>query len=603
MSDEEHNSALEDEEEEDELNAALAGEDALVLVADTLHQKLQADADFEKYMKDVDLEGLAVKFRNFLSGVFGSNDWPEISGDLNALDEAYPDFASVLLELMESDTEDIGTAMDKMSQMREDDDRLQRFDESLRSTATADDQGKEGVGDGGSEDGADDQKGSAGQEIDIHSFNKLVLEESYIEAAADAWKLFISMAASREAAGEAIYTALFESVPSMQYLFTTPSAVQAIRLMVGLQGVVDAVSDPARLKTLVETLGFAHMQYDITPARVVSARDAFIDLFMLELADRFTRQAREAWVRLFNYIGGAIIFTKSNYADRISTLVKSWNQANKGDEGERQSESLADSEEREQNELRRLDTMQAQKDKGAFSFLKSKKKDESIAGTDKENHGGKHTKEGDIGAQTVPTTYLEMFKFNAAVMGFGTSAWMNEVLAVFDNIVQNISNTSRFQEECEVLTLRIARVTKGTVNFAEYKSCMLASLRSLLPKDWDTAHEVAWSWLWENVERSILKNHGQPPNWERALAQLFAKLDEEQKFEIRKDFYKTFFSQAPTGQDFFKQSNTYLHFISEKVINMTLEMYQNPVKMTDDLSAVGLLMWGMVFPLNCLDPL
>jgi hypothetical protein len=153
-----------------------------------------------------------------------------------------------------------------------------------------------------------------------------------------------------------------------------------------------------------------------------------------------------------------------------------------------------------------------------------------------------------------------------------------------------------------VLTLRIARVSKGNVNFAEYKSCMLASLRSLLPKDWDTAHEVAWSWLWENVERTVLKNHGQPPIWERALSKLFASLDEEQKFEIRKDFYKTFFTQAPTGQDFFKQSNTYLHFISEKVINMTLEMYQNPVKMTDDLSAVGLRHVGYGIPTELFGP-
>merc|ERR1719482_1599648 len=166
----------------------------------------------------------------------------------------------------------------------------------------------------------------------------------------------------------------------------------------------------------------------------------------------------------------------------------------------------------------------------------------------------------------------------------------------------NVSNTSRFQEECEVLTLRIARVAKGSINFAEYKSCMLASLRSLLPKEWDTAHEVAWSWLWENVERTVLKNHGQPPIWERALSKLFASLDEEQKFEIRKDFYKTFFTQAPTGQDFFKQSNTYLHFISEKVINMTLEMYQNPVKMTDDLSAVGLRHVGYGIPTELFGP-
>merc|ERR1719311_1771380 len=213
-------------------------------------------------------------------------------------------------------------------------------------------------------------------------------------------------------------------------------------------------------------------------------------------------------------------------------------------------------------------------------MLKRDKEVSDVVGTNKGEESGAHESSSSKKhnqAQFVPTTYPEMFRFNAAVMGFGTSGWMNEVLACFDSIVQNVSNTSRFQEECEVLTLRIARVSKGSVNFAEYKSCMLASLRSLLPKDWDTAHEVAWSWLWENVERTVLKNHGQPPIWERALSKLFASLDEEQKFEIRKDFYKTFFTQAPTGQDFFKQSNTYLHVVADKIMNMTLELYQNPV--------------------------
>merc|ERR1719420_32553 len=155
------------------------------------------------------------------------------------------------------------------------------------------------------------------------------------------------------------------------------------------------------------------------------------------------------------------------------------------------------------------------------------------------------TKQTSISAQHVPTTYPEMFRFNAAVMGFGQSSWMSEVLACFDNIVTNVANSARLQEECDILALRIARVVKGNVNLGEYKSCMLASLRSLLPKDWDTAHEVAWVWLWENVERLVLRVHGQPPLWEKALGKFLSSLDEDMKFEIRKDIYNTFFTQCP----------------------------------------------------------
>ena len=121
----------------------------------------------------------------------------------------------------------------------------------------------------------------------------------------------------------------------------------------------------------------------------------------------------------------------------------------------------------------------------------------------------------------------EMFTFNVAVMGYGDRAWMKEVLACFNNILVNIANSARLEEECSITVLRVTKVVgKNAVKFAEYKSCMLASLRSLLPKDWSTAHEVAWSWLWENVERIMLRVLGKPCKWEAALASFLGSLDE-----------------------------------------------------------------------------
>merc|ERR1719329_1492586 len=153
-----------------------------------------------------------------------------------------------------------------------------------------------------------------------------------VEAANEAWNLFISTAQSREAAGEAIYAALFEGAPSLQSLFVTPRAVQAMRFMNGLASFVEALVDPAKLKILVETLGFGHLHLDVTVPRVVIFRDAIMDLFMVELAERFSSQAREGWKKLLNYVGGAIIYVKANYADRILCLLKSWKQANHGDD-------------------------------------------------------------------------------------------------------------------------------------------------------------------------------------------------------------------------------------------------------------------------------
>ena len=196
-----------------------------------------------------------------------------------------------------------------------------------------------------------------------------------------------------------------------------------------------------------------------------------------------------------------------------------------------------------------------------------------------------------------------MFKFNSAVMGFGNNVWLNEVLACFDNIVTNVSNSARLQEECDVLGLRISRVAAGAVNLAEYRSCMLASLRSLLPKDWSTAHEVAWSWLWENVERLLQRDMGKPVRYERTLAKLPASIDELQKFTLRAAIYARFFELAPAGQDYFKQSNTYLHLIAGKIIDMTIDFYRTPVYLWTASRRWGSGMWATAFPRYACRPL
>jgi len=426
---------------------------------------------------------------------------------------------------------------------------------------------------------------TTGSEIVTDTFAELSVDERGAQAANEAWVQFINTAESREAAGEVIYSALFDSAPSLQSLFVTPRAVQAMEFMNGLANFVQALDDPPKLKILVETLGFGHLHLDVTPPRVVIFRDAILDIMAVELAERFTSLARDAWTRLLNYVGGAIIYVKANYADRIKTLLESWKIATDGKQSGDATGSHGHGSESEDTALaKRAEMLKAQqaanKKKGGLRLFGGGKKSNDAGpqeGADGEAGMAKTdmaagNANGQMSANQIPTTYWDMFRFNSAVMGFGNNVWMEEVLDCFHNIVTNVSNPARLQEECDVLTLRISKVTKRNVNFAEYKSCMLASLRSLLPKDWSTQHEVSWNWLWENVERIMQVNMGNPPKWEKALGKVLAGIDENTAFEVRKSIYNRFFALAPAGQDFFKQSNTYLHFIADRIIQMTLEI-------------------------------
>merc|ERR1719456_1100371 len=101
--------------------------------------------------------------------------------------------------------------------------------------------------------------------------------------------------------------------------------------MNGLASFVMGLEDPPKLKILVETLGFGHLHLYVTVPRVVIFRDAIMDLFSVELGERFTSQAREGWRKLLNYVGGAIIYVKANYAERINTLLASWKICNEAE--------------------------------------------------------------------------------------------------------------------------------------------------------------------------------------------------------------------------------------------------------------------------------
>jgi len=103
---------------------------------------------------------------------------------------------------------------------------------------------------------------------------------------------------------------------------------------------------------------------------------------------------------------------------------------------------------------------------------------------------------------------------------------MNIILDQFDAIVENVANSYRLQEECDVCSLVMAKY-RGTINLGEFKAVMLASLRSLCPKDWDGDHEVSWGWLWENVERMLKNLMGKPQVQEKALERLIMSLTED----------------------------------------------------------------------------
>lgn len=156
------------------------------------------------------------------------------------------------------------------------------------------------------------------------------------------------------------------------------------------------------------------------------------------------------------------------------------------------------------------------------------------------------------------------------------------------------------QEECDVMSLVLAKY-RGPVHLPDFKAVTLASLRSLLPEKWDSEHEVAWSWLWENIEGLLKATLGKPAVQEAALSRFFERHpDSVEKFKA--SLFPTFLEIAPAGQDFLKKSSTRIFFISDKIATLALEMYCYPTRMVEETSANGLRHVGYGVPTEMFPP-
>eukprot|EP00429_Kryptoperidinium_foliaceum_P017564 CAMPEP_0176041224 /NCGR_PEP_ID=MMETSP0120_2-20121206/20446_1 /TAXON_ID=160619 /ORGANISM="Kryptoperidinium foliaceum, Strain CCMP 1326" /LENGTH=529 /DNA_ID=CAMNT_0017374625 /DNA_START=30 /DNA_END=1616 /DNA_ORIENTATION=- len=423
------------------------------------------------------------------------------------------------------------------------------------------------------------------QDINTEAFDELHLDGAMAQEVQEAWAAFVRSAGSKDAAGEAIYGAMYDAAPSLAPLWKTPRAVLVVRLFHGMNQIFTSVHTPKELKTIVEAVGFLHLHLEVTVPRVAVFRDAILDLLQAELGEAMSPLARTGFGTVFNYAGGAFVYVRVKYSERLGCLAASWAQAS----GKQATEvAEADGEEdpsAEQDAAAEIDASKAKS-------TKSTRKKRSwlfggiSSGASSSGKGTGSSDATDIQNTSVPKTYNDMFNFNAAVMGFGSRTWMQEVLTSFDNIVTHASNAARLQEECDILSLKIAKC-KGSIVLSEYKAVMLASLRSLV-KDWGSLHEVSWSWLWENVERLLKSMMGKLAKQEVALNAFLNSLDEAAKMTIRNEVYAKFFAMAPAGQDFFKQSTTRLHFLADKWMVMTLDMYREPKRMVDELSGLGL---------------
>lgn len=437
-------------------------------------------------------------------------------------------------------------------------------------------------------------------EVITDTFEELRLPPEQIAKVQGGFAQLVQNAGSPEAAGEAVYSTLFEAAPSLQSLWTTPRAVQGMKFANSLALLISKLSYPEEFKNLVDTLGFQHLTTEVTVPRIEVFRDALLELFAADLGDLFTMDVRIALCRMFNYIGGAFIYIRNNYSSRLKLISQCWTLANS--QRNEMDEEPEETQESSEHNLENKEEEDGKKGKSNFLTVKKTAREETSQEVSmEEGHSKKSSARQSLTSNKVPTTFPEMFKFNASVMGYKQHEWMGEVLQVFDNMVLNCGVPSRLLEEADILSLSLAKL-HGKIDLLEFKAVMLASLRSLLPKTWNSECEVAWTWLWENIQKMLKANMGKPAVQQKALRKFFMNIEDQQLAAYRTALYTAFFAKCAQGQDYFKQSSTRLHFIADRMLMYTQDVFKDPKGVMESLSALGLRHVGYGIPTELFGP-
>eukprot|EP00439_Symbiodinium_sp_Y106_P042510 s3805_g5.t1 len=371
---------------------------------------------------------------------------------------------------------------------------------------------------------------------------QLKLPSQDVQILRSSWQqLMDAVGHDREQLGDVLYVGLTGSLAVLKDQFITPRAVMSLRLFNGFRVVVEKADDPAALLNFTETLAFKHLSYEVTQVRAGLVADTFLEVITQNVIEELPQGAGAVWRQILMYVGSAFRYVKQTYGKRLSVIQTDWDNI----------QNTANAEDEESEVVR---------------------------------------------------SFPKMCAFSNEVMGQPTEGWMEELLAVFCVLVERVGNPSHLVEECDLLSLAMVARSEE-IKFERFKPVMLAALRSLLPQTWSRAHEEAWEWLWATISRNLTESTMKVRAFKPYNAKLYAAMTDEHKETFRTTVYTKFFAKCVASQDLFKQSQTRLRYIADRVMAAAYDMMQRDTsEMVDDLSALGLRHVGYGVPIDLFGP-
>lgn len=118
---------------------------------------------------------------------------------------------------------------------------------------------------------------------------------------------FKPVAAIREDAAALFYGRLFEIAPDVRPLFKSDLTAQGAKLMNAIGMVVASLDRIEQVLPQVQEMAVRHVAYGVEDRHYAVVGDALIWTLDKGLGDQFTPAARDAWLKAYDTLSGAMI--------------------------------------------------------------------------------------------------------------------------------------------------------------------------------------------------------------------------------------------------------------------------------------------------------
>ena len=237
----------------------------------------------------------------------------------------------------------------------------------------------------------------------------------------------------------------------------------------------------------------------------------------------------DAWAKLLSYIGGMLIRNLAEFTGKVHMIRKSWATITQTGVNAGSSQHKDDAEDDEEDN-----------EEGAE--VRGKKK----SGGDGSNNFG------------------ESLYFNLGVMSAEIAALFKrpkDVLAPmfgqgFGSLTVLISDPNLLNEELYILSIRHLKYGTTPEYFPVFGQAVMVTLRSMLPRDWNWAHEDAWGWLWETCSTYLSATIEQGHINKRLIDDTMEKISGQSMATLGHMCHIRLFSLDDDVQNFFYKPNS-----------------------------------------------